>query len=106
MSDSDIEFISKLETIVHERLKNPGDASYTAKLAAAGTKRIAQKVGEEGVELALAASSGDREETVEEAADLVYHLIVLLADQGLGLADISKRLESRHAERSSKPGHQ
>lgn len=106
MSDSDIEFISKLETIVHERLKNPGDASYTAKLAAAGTKRIAQKVGEEGVELALAASSGDREETVEEAADLVYHLIVLLADQGLSLRDVAQRLESRHAERSSKPGHQ
>ncbi|MGB5330915.1 MAG: phosphoribosyl-ATP diphosphatase [Woeseiaceae bacterium] len=101
MSDSDIEFISKLEAIVHERLKTPSDASYTAKLAAAGTKRIAQKVGEEGVELALAASSGDREETIDEAADLVYHLIVLLADQGLSLGEVAKRLESRHSGRSS-----
>jgi len=99
--NSDIEFFSKLETIVHERLKNPGDQSYTAKLVAAGTKRIAQKLGEEGVELALAATSGDREEIIDEAADLVYHLIVLLADQGLSLPDIAERLEARHAGRSS-----
>jgi len=99
--NSDIAFISKLEDIVQERLNNRNDESYTARLAAAGTKRIAQKVGEEGVELALAASSGDREETIDEAADLVYHLIVLLADQGLSLADVAKRLESRHSCRSS-----
>lgn len=101
MSSTNIAFISKLETIVRERLKNPRDGSYTAKLAAKGTKRLAQKVGEEAVELALAAASGDREETIDEAADLVYHLIVLLADQGVAVADISKRLESRHADRSS-----
>lgn len=100
MSSTDIVFISKLEMIVRERLKNPRADSYTAKLAATGTKRLAQKVGEEAVELALAAASGDREETINEAADLVYHLIVLLADQDLSLADISKRLESRHADRS------
>ncbi len=96
MSNSDIAFIGKLETIVQERLKDPSDESYTARLAAAGTKRIAQKLGEEGVELALASTSGDREEIIDEAADLVYHLIVLLAEQGLGLADVAKRLESRH----------
>jgi len=98
---SNIEFISKLETIVQQRLRNPSDESYTAKLAAAGTKRIAQKLGEEGVELALAAASGDREETIDEAADLVYHLVVLLADQGLSLADIANRLEIRHLARES-----
>ncbi len=101
MSNSDIEFFSRLETIVQERLKNPRDESYTAKLAAAGTKRIAQKLGEEGVELALAATSGDREEIIDEAADLVYHLVVLLADQGSSLADIALRLEARHTGRSS-----
>lgn len=101
MSNSNIEFISKLETIVHERLNNPSDESYTAKLAAAGTKRIAQKLGEEGVELALAATSGDREEIIDEAADLVYHLIVLLADQGLCLTDIANRLAIRHSGRES-----
>jgi phosphoribosyl-ATP pyrophosphohydrolase/phosphoribosyl-AMP cyclohydrolase len=101
VSSTDIAFISKLETIVQERLKNAPADSYTAQLAAKGTKRLAQKVGEEAVELALAAASGDREETIDEAADLVYHLIVLLADQDLSLADISRRLKSRHADRQS-----
>ncbi len=101
MSNSNIQFISNLETIVHERQRNPSDESYTAKLTAAGTKRIAQKLGEEGVELALAATSGDREEIIDEAADLVYHLVVLLADQGLSLADVAKRLEERHSGRES-----
>jgi phosphoribosyl-ATP pyrophosphohydrolase/phosphoribosyl-AMP cyclohydrolase len=95
----DISFIGELEVIVQERLKNKSEGSYTAKLAASGTKRIAQKVGEEGVELALAASTGDREETINEAADLIYHIIVLLADRGLSLGDIAKRLESRHSSR-------
>lgn len=102
MSSTDIVFISKLEMIVRERLKNPRADSYTAQLAAKGTKRLAQKVGEEAVELALAAASGDREETIDEAADLVYHLIVLLADQDLSLADISQRLELRHLSHESK----
>ena len=101
MSNPEIAFISELESIIQERLKNPRENSYTAKLAAAGKRRIAQKLGEEGVELALAATSGDREEIIEEAADLVYHLVVLLADQGLSLADIAQRLQSRHADRSS-----
>lgn len=99
MNHPDISFIGELEVIVQERLKNKSEGSYTAKLAASGTKRIAQKVGEEGVELALAASTGDREETINEAADLIYHIIVLLADRGLSLGDIAKRLESRHSSR-------
>lgn len=101
MSNADIDFIGQLEAIVLERLKKPGANSYTAKLAAAGTKRIAQKVGEEGVELALAAVSGDREEITDEAADLIYHLIVLLADKGVSLADVVRRLKVRHSVRSS-----
>jgi phosphoribosyl-ATP pyrophosphohydrolase/phosphoribosyl-AMP cyclohydrolase len=97
VANSNLSFINRLESIVQERLENPNNASYTAQLAAAGTKRIAQKVGEEAVELALAATSGDREETIDEAADLIYHVIVLLASQGLGLADVAERLESRHS---------
>lgn len=97
MSKPDIAFIAELETIVTQRLAAGGDESYTARLAAAGTKRIAQKVGEEGVELALAATAGSQQETIDEAADLVYHLIVLLADRGLSLEDIATRLKSRHA---------
>ncbi len=105
MSTSKLTFISDLEAIVRDRLRNPSDSSYTAKLVAAGTKRIAQKVGEEAVELALAATSDDQEETLDEAADLVYHLIVLLANQGLSLSDVAARLESRHLGQESRaPG--
>ena len=98
MSNPDIHFIAELAAIVRKRLDGGGDESYTARLAASGTKRIAQKVGEEGVELALAATAGSQQETIEEAADLVYHLIVLLAERGLSLEDVSHRLRTRHAD--------
>lgn len=98
MSTSDIAFLAELEVIVNERLQSASEQSYTAQLARAGNKRIAQKVGEEGVELALAAAVGEKEEVIEESADLLYHVIVLLAARGLGLADVSERLRSRHAE--------
>jgi len=97
VSRPDIAFIAELEEIVAARLASGGDESYTARLAAAGTKRIAQKVGEEGVELALAATAGSQQETIDEAADLVYHLIVLLAERGLSLEDVATRLQTRHA---------
>ncbi len=97
MSRPNIEFIADLETIIRARLDTGGDESYTARLAAAGTRRIAQKVGEEGVELALASSAGDQQEIIDEAADLVYHLLVLLADAGLSLEDVAMRLEARHS---------
>ena len=97
MSNSNLMFLAELENIVRERLQNPSDESYTARLAAAGAKRIAQKVGEEGVEVALASVTGDRDEILNESADLVYHLIVLLASQDLSLADVASKLESRHA---------
>jgi len=92
-----ITFIAELESIIVQRLAAGSDESYTARLAAAGTTRIAQKVGEEGVELALAAAAGSQQETIDEAADLIYHLIVLLADRGLSLEDIATRLEARHS---------
>ena len=98
MSKPDIEFIAELETIVGKRLAEASDESYTARLAAAGVKRIAQKVGEEGVELALAAASGNQQETIDEAADLIYHLVVLLAKCGLSLEDVALRLKARHAK--------
>jgi phosphoribosyl-ATP pyrophosphohydrolase/phosphoribosyl-AMP cyclohydrolase len=98
VSKPDIHFIAELEAIVRKRLDDGGDESYTARLAASGTKRIAQKVGEEGVELALAAAAGSQQETIEEAADLVYHLIVLLAERGLSLEDVSHRLRTRHSD--------
>lgn len=94
MSSDD--FLVRLEGIIAGRFAEPSDTSYTSKLARAGTRRIAQKVGEEGVETALAATAGSRDEVVAEAADLVYHLLVLLADQGLRLEDVIAELERRH----------
>ncbi len=97
MTISDIAFFSELEEIIHNRINNPSSESYTARLIQAGSKRIAQKVGEEGVELALAAATGDTDEVVDEAADLMYHLIVLLADQEVSLGSVAKRLRTRHS---------
>ena len=98
MSNPDIHFIARLETIVRERLQDGGQDSYTARLAASGPKRIAQKVGEEGVELAIACATGDDQEIIEEAADLVYHLLVLLNARGMSIADVATRLQTRHAD--------
>jgi len=96
MTDTRIDFLIQLEDIIADRVANPSNDSYTAQLAAAGVKRIAQKVGEEAVELALASVAGDREETLNEAADLVYHLLVLLSKQDLRLSDVAATLAARH----------
>ena len=92
-----IDFLSTLEETVRDRLENPSEQSYTSRLVRSGDKRVAQKVGEEGLELALAAVAGDREETVNEAADLLYHVIVLLNSHGIGLTDVVECLRARHA---------
>ncbi|MDX1498973.1 MAG: phosphoribosyl-ATP diphosphatase [Woeseiaceae bacterium] len=97
MSD-DLEFLKRLEATIRERLATGDETSYTARLAADGPARIAQKVGEEGVELALASVSGSSEETLAEAADLLYHLLVLLGARGLTLADVVRVLEARHRD--------
>lgn len=89
-------FLAHLESIVTSRLANPDPKSYTSKLAAEGVKRVAQKIGEEGVEAALAGASGTDEELAGEAADLLFHLIVLLRVRGMSLADAIAVLEKRH----------
>lgn len=91
-------FLHQLEQLLAERKNADPASSYTARLYASGTKRIAQKVGEEGLETALAATVHDREELTNEAADLMYHLLVLLQDQGLDLATIIRRLQQRHTK--------
>lgn len=97
MSHPNFDFLQTLEIIIADRLENPDANSYTSQLAASGDKRLAQKVGEEAVELALASVAGERAEILNEAADLVYHLLVLLMAKGLRLADVVTTLESRHA---------
>lgn len=95
-ASSDWGFLYHLEQLLAERKTASPESSYTARLYASGTKRIAQKVGEEGVETALAATVNDREELTNEAADLIYHLLVLLQDQNLNLSKVIERLRARH----------
>ncbi len=91
-----LSFLSELESVIASRKTAPADSSYTASLYASGIKRIAQKVGEEGVETALAATVQDLDELKNESADLIYHLIVLLQASNLSLDDVIGVLETRH----------
>jgi phosphoribosyl-ATP pyrophosphohydrolase/phosphoribosyl-AMP cyclohydrolase len=93
----DMTFIADLESVLASRKKADPESSYTAKLYQKGIKRIAQKVGEEGVETALAATVHDREELKNEAADLLYHLTVLLQASDLCLSDVVNVLKERHS---------
>lgn len=93
--------LAALSRVIRQRAAERPNGSYTAKLLGAGTRRIAQKVGEEGIEVALAAAAGSREETVEEAADLLYHLLVLLEDLGIAPGEVGAALSRRSAARAS-----
>ena len=92
-----LQFLTELSDVITARKTSDDDESYTASLFRAGTRRMAQKVGEEGVEVAVAATADDRDELLNESADLVYHLMVLLAAKGMGLNDVAAKLRSRHS---------
>lgn len=96
MTSETLKFVADLEGVIQERLKNRNEDSYTAELGAAGIKRMAQKVGEEAIELSLASVTGDHDEVLNEAADLVYHLLVLLNAQQLRFVDVVDVLRRRH----------
>jgi phosphoribosyl-ATP pyrophosphohydrolase/phosphoribosyl-AMP cyclohydrolase len=87
--------------ILERRREASPEESYTARLLAAGPERIAQKVGEEGVETALAAVTRDGDGVVEEAADLLYHLLTLLLSRGIEPERVSRALARRHREREA-----
>ncbi len=89
-------FLTHLDRVIAARLEAPSATSYTSQLAAAGMARIAQKVGEEATEVIVAALAQSPEALAHEAADLLYHLLVLLRSQGLTLADVEGVLRSRH----------
>jgi phosphoribosyl-AMP cyclohydrolase / phosphoribosyl-ATP pyrophosphohydrolase len=91
-----VAFLAKLETVIAQRVEQRPDGSYTAKLWADGVKRMAQKVGEEGVEVALAAATNDDRGLIGESADLLFHLTLLLKSRGLSLGDVVNELERRH----------
>ena len=94
----DLAFFVQLEAVIEGRKGMPPESSYTAKLQQRGTKFIAQKVGEEAVETVLAAVAGDDQELLDESADLLYHLLVLLNDRGLSLSDVARVLRMRHTK--------
>jgi phosphoribosyl-ATP pyrophosphohydrolase/phosphoribosyl-AMP cyclohydrolase len=104
MNDHNASFLAKLDSIIRERIEQPVPDSYVSRLLRDGTRRQAQKVGEEAVELALAAAAGDVQEQREEAADLLFHMLVLLNGGGSGLADIVTVLEQRHRDRAPVKG--
>ncbi len=92
----DIAFLAKLETVIAQRASEKPENSYTARLLAKGLGKVAQKVGEEGVETALAGAGESEQKVIEESADLLFHLLVLLRARGLTLAQVVRQLESRH----------
>jgi phosphoribosyl-ATP pyrophosphohydrolase/phosphoribosyl-AMP cyclohydrolase len=92
-----VNFLSELQEVINTRKKEMPENSYTTALFKKGPKRIAQKVGEEAIETAIEAVSGTDEKLIGEASDLLYHLMVLLADKGLGIGDVAAELLKRHS---------
>jgi phosphoribosyl-AMP cyclohydrolase / phosphoribosyl-ATP pyrophosphohydrolase len=94
----DLAFLGKLEHIVAQRIATRPEGSYTTKLLDLGMTRMAQKVGEEGLELALAAVAQSDREVIGEAADLLFHTVLLLKAKGLSLSQVVGELQSRHKD--------
>lgn len=94
---ADFAFLTRLESVIAQRIADKPEGSYTARIWAQGPARMAQKVGEEGVEVALAAVTQTDETLVGESADLLFHLALLLKSRKLSLRDVVAELERRHA---------
>ncbi len=92
------DFITTLQNIIKDRKIKMPENSYTTSLFKSGTARISQKVGEEAVETVIASMKNDRNEIIEEASDLVYHLLVLLAQHEIDFKEIKENLAKRHAK--------
>lgn len=102
------DILERLEATIRARKDSPAVRSYTASLFFQGRHKIAQKVGEEAVETVIAACSGADQDIVPEAADLLFHLLILLADAGLSLNDVKRELarregQSGHDEKAGRP---
>jgi phosphoribosyl-ATP pyrophosphohydrolase/phosphoribosyl-AMP cyclohydrolase len=96
MTKKKIDFLIELQELIDDRKKEMPEGSYTTKLFRKGINKIAQKVGEEAVELVIEAKDDNDELFLDEAADLTYHLMVLLSAKGYGISDIAKILKKRH----------
>ncbi|MCB9136301.1 MAG: phosphoribosyl-ATP diphosphatase [Anaerolineales bacterium] len=88
--------LHELSQIIQDRKANPREGSYTASLFASGEDRIIQKVGEEAVEVIIAAKGQGKQRLIEETADLFYHTLVMLAEKGVTLEEVEEELRRRH----------
>ncbi len=104
LSSSDGRVLDELFAVIEERREADPQTSWTARLFTRGTSKIAQKVGEEAVEVVIEGVAGNQQELAEESADLLYHLLVLWADQGLDPPTVWQTLAQRHAVKWSKEG--
>lgn len=92
-----VRFLAELERVIADRRKNPVDGSYTSYLFEKGVDKIAKKTGEEAVETVIAAKNDNKEELIGECADLLYHLLVLLNEKNVALAEVCGELKNRHS---------
>lgn len=97
-ANSSADFLLKLESIINNRKNSPADTSYTSSLFAKGINKIAQKVGEEAVELVIEAKDDDADLFKNEAADLLFHYLILLQAKGFTLSDITQILQIRNSK--------
>ena len=105
-------FLSELQRFIEQRHEEMPENSYTTRLFRDGINKIAQKVGEEAVETIIEACNGNREKVIYEGSDLLYHLLVMLTEEGLRIEDLSQQLQERHnpewdkRRRTEKANHQ
>lgn len=92
-----MDIFRELYSVIMDRKEHPVEGSYTNYLFDKGTDKISKKLGEEAVEVVIAASQRDRKATIQEIADLEYHLLVLMADRGITLDDVETELRSRRS---------
>ncbi|MBK7105151.1 MAG: bifunctional phosphoribosyl-AMP cyclohydrolase/phosphoribosyl-ATP diphosphatase HisIE [Ignavibacteriae bacterium] len=96
---NNIQFLDYLYKLVKSRKVELPENSYTTKLFQQGPNRIIQKVGEEAIETVIAAKNNDKEEIINEVSDLIFHLFVMLADQGIEFSEIISNLQKRHSDK-------
>jgi len=95
-TESGLQFLSELQDLLRSRKKNKPEDSYTAKLFSSGTNAIAQKLGEESIELIIESKEKDDKRFLDESADLLFHYLLLLIDRGYELSDVTEVLKKRH----------